>query len=273
VTILNILAVVAAVLYAAAAVVLLMNLTRTEVQENADPPASRGRNALMLAAVAMCIHAVVAIQQTGLPQSLQLPLLVSMNVAALFIVLLLLAICLRQQAHYLGLAVFPLSAVVILLSRGTKSSSTSLTLDIELHVLMSLTAYAFLALAAVQAVLVWVQRKKLHDHKPGGMLRALPALDETERLLFTLLLAGFVTLTLSLSTGIFYLEDMFAQHLVHKTVLSVMAWIIFGLLLFARWRWGWRGKRAVFWTLVGFLVLILAYFGSKFVLEIVLNRI
>lgn len=268
----NILAIVAAALYVAAAVVLLLSLTRTNAGEHATAQSSKGRSALILAAIAALIHALVAVQQTGLPQNLQLPLLVSTNVSALFIVTLLLAVCLRQQAHYLGLAVYPISAVLILLSGTTQAQSSTLELNIQLHVLLSLTAYAFLALAAVQAILVWVQRKKLHNHKPGGVLQVLPALDETERLLFTLLSAGFITLSLSLATGFFYLEDLFAQHLVHKTVLSVLAWLIFGLLLFARWRWGWRGKRAVFWTLIGFAVLILAYFGSKFVLEIVLNR-
>ena len=269
---LNILAVIAAVFYTAASVMLLLSLTRTNLNENAVSSASQGRLTMMLASAAVLIHAIVALQQTGLPHTLQLPLLVAMNVSALFIACLLVLISLRQQAQYLGLAVYPTSAVLILLSNSAGGTPSTLALNIQMHVLTSLTAYAFLALAAVQAILVWVQRKKLHNHKPGGVLRALPALDETERLLFTLLMAGFVTLSLSLATGFFYLEDMFAQHLVHKTVLSVMAWLIFGLLLFARWRWGWRGKRAVFWTLTGFAVLILAYFGSKFVLEIVLNR-
>jgi ABC-type uncharacterized transport system permease subunit len=65
---------------------------------------------------------------------------------------------------------------------------------------------------------------------------------------------------------------MFAQHLVHKTVLSVMAWLVFGGLLLGRRVWGWRGQKAIRWTLSGFLLLILAYFGSKFVLELLLNR-
>ncbi len=268
----NILAIVAAVLYVGAAVVLLLSLTRTNSEASEGKSPSKGRSTLILAASAAVFHTFVALHQTGLPQNLQLPILVSMNVAALFIVTLLLIICLRQQAHYMGLAVYPISALLLLLSAATQTPSTALPLNIQLHVLLSLVAYAFLALAAVQAILVWVQREKLQHHKPGGILRSLPALDSTERLLFTLLFAGFATLSLSLATGFFYLEDLFAQHLVHKSVLSVLAWLIFGLLLFARWRWGWRGKRAVFWTLIGFAVLILAYFGSKFVLEIVLNR-
>jgi len=258
------LAIAAATLYAAAVVVLLLSLSRGQ--------SLRGRAALLLAAGGMTLHGVLAIQQSGLPHSLQLPLFVALNVTALFIVVLLLIICIRQPADYLGLAVYPLAALLVLLSSAGNRDGSVLTIEIQLHVLLSLTAYAFLALAAAQAVLVAVQRRQLQTHRPGGFMRALPALDKTESLLFTLLSFGFLVLSLSLASGFFYLEDMFAQSLVHKTVLSVLAWVIFGGLLFARWRWGWRGQRAVFWTLTGFAVLILAYFGSKLVLELILNR-
>ncbi len=268
----NILAIIAAVFYTSATVLLILGLTQTQHAQAGGKSEPGARRALILAALSVFIHAVVAIQQTGLPVMLQLPFLVSLNVSALFIVCLLLLLCLYQPAEYLGLAVFPIAAVVLLISSTTETSGSALALNIELHVLLSLTAYAFLCLAAVQAILVWVQRKKLQNHSPGGFMKALPALDETERLLFTLLTVGFIVLSLSLATGFFYLEDLFAQSLVHKTVLSVLAWLIFGFLLLARWRWGWRGQRAVFWTLTGFAVLILAYFGSKFVLELVLNR-
>lgn len=264
----NILAIFAAALYVGSAALLLLSLAKA--QPAAD--SSGGRKAQMLAAVAVLMHAFVGLRQTGLPETLQLPLMVSLNVAGLFVVWLLLVLCIRQPADYLGLAVYPLAAILLLLSSATGGATSNLPLNIQLHVLLSLTAYAFLALAASQAILVWVQRMKLQNHKPGGFMNALPALDQTERLLFTLLSIGFAVLTLSLASGFIYLENLFAQSLVHKTVLSVIAWLIFGLLLFARWRWGWRGKRAVFWTLAGFGVLIIAYFGSKFVLELVLQR-
>ena len=264
----NVLAIIVACLYIGAAALLLLSLSRS----NAEPSANNGRTALALAAVAALIHAMVALHQTGLPQQLHLPLLVSVSVSTIFIVLLLLILCLSKPAHYLGLAVFPMAAVAALLSNATEGPNTELPLNIQLHVLLSLTAYAFLSLAAIQAILVSIQRHNLQAHNTAGFMRVLPALDQTEGLLFTLLGAGFFVLSLSLGTGFFYLEDLFAQSLVHKTVLSVLAWVIFGTLLFARWRWGWRGKRAVFWTLAGFAVLILAYFGSKFVLELILNR-
>jgi len=271
----NILAIFAASLYVVAAVLLLLCLARGDAEPNSESgskASTSGRWALLLAAIAAAIHALVAIRQTGLPQELHLPLLVSVSVSAMFIALLLLILCLTKPAHYLGLAVYPIAAIAVLLSNSNQVPDSALALNIQLHVLLSLTAYAFLALAAVQAILVSIQRHNLQVHKTAGFMRVLPALDVTEELLFTLLSAGFVVLSLSLATGFFYLEDLFAQSLVHKTVLSVLAWVIFGALLFARWRWGWRGKRAVFWTLAGFAVLILAYFGSKIVLELILNR-
>ena len=72
--------------------------------------------------------------------------------------------------------------------------------------------------------------------------------------------------------GVLFLEDIFAQHLVHKTVLSLTAWLVFAVLLWGRFQFGWRGRTAIRWTLSGFAVLLLAYFGSKFVLELVLMR-
>ena len=81
-----------------------------------------------------------------------------------------------------------------------------------------------------------------------------------------------ILLTAALISGFMFLEDMFAQRLVHKTFLSITAWAVFGILLWGRFKWGWRGQKALIWTLVGFVVLMLAYFGSKFVLELILQR-
>jgi ABC-type uncharacterized transport system permease subunit len=87
-----------------------------------------------------------------------------------------------------------------------------------------------------------------------------------------LIAAGFVLLTLSLGTGFLFLENLFAQHLVHKTVLSLLAWLVFAMLLAGRMRYGWRGQVAIRWTLSGFIALMLAYFGTKMVLEWILKR-
>jgi len=91
-------------------------------------------------------------------------------------------------------------------------------------------------------------------------------------MLFQLILVGFILLTLTLITGLWFVRDWLAQHLAHKTILSVTAWVLFGILLWGRWKFGWRGRTAIRWTLAGYLFLILAYFGSRIILEEVFNR-
>jgi ABC-type uncharacterized transport system permease subunit len=120
--------------------------------------------------------------------------------------------------------------------------------------------------------LMTLNRYRLRHRQPGGFLRGIPPLTTMEALLFQMIGAGFVLLTITLVSGLFFLEDFFAQHLVHKVTLSFVAWGVFGVLLWGRWRFGWRGRTAIRWTLSGFAFLVLAYFGSKLVLELILQR-
>ena len=94
-----------------------------------------------------------------------------------------------------------------------------------------------------------------------------------EEVLVQLLWLGFFLLSLSLATGMMFVHNIFAQHISHKTVLSIMAWCVFAILLWGRWSWGWRGRQLIRWTLGGFALLVLAYFGSKFVYELILKRV
>jgi len=230
------------------------------------------RPALWLAAIGAVLHALISIKHAGLPDALSLPFFTALSVTMLTIVIIQLIMCVTKPADYLGLAVYPIAAISILASEQMLSPTEPLAQSLQLHILLSITAYAVLALGAVQAALVAVQRRFLNNHQPGGFIRALPPLTSTESLLFSLLSVGFALLTLSLLSGFAFLEDMFAQQIVHKTVLSCLAWVIFAVLLFGRWRFGWRGQRAVRWTLGGFATLLVAYFGSKLVLELILQR-
>lgn len=144
--------------------------------------------------------------------------------------------------------------------------------QIRLHVVIALSAYALLSIAALQAVVVAWQERSLRRKHLSLALRALPPLSAMEELLFQYIIAGFALLTLTVLSGALFIEDWMAQHLVHKTVLTILAWVVFGMLIFGRWRFGWRGRTAVNWTLAGMGVLLLAFFGSKLVLELVLAR-
>ncbi len=147
-----------------------------------------------------------------------------------------------------------------------------LSVGLESHIVLSILAYSLLSIAAVQSILLFIQDARLRQHHPAGFIRSLPPLETMEGLLFKIIALGFLMLSLSLLSGLIYLEDMFAQHLVHKTILSIIAWGLFAILLFGRWRFGWRGQIAIRWTITAFVVLMLAYFGSKFVIELILQR-
>ncbi len=172
-----------------------------------------------------------------------------------------------------GIALFPLAGLALLIATGLPSHGIQggITPGILLHIVTSALAFAILAIAAVQAVLVGLQNQALRHHHIRGIVQSLPPLTTMERVLFELIWAGMALLTVAIASGLIFIDNMFAQHLVHKTVLSFAAWGVLAVLLVGRYRFGWRGMRAVKWTLSGCGFLLLAYFGSKFVLEILLT--
>ncbi len=101
----------------------------------------------------------------------------------------------------------------------------------------------------------------------------MPPLQTMESLLFEIIWVGILLLSGVIITGFLFTDDFFGQSLSHKTVLSISSWVVFGILLWGRHFAGWRGATAIRWTVVGFIFLILAYFGSKFVLELILGRV
>ncbi|GED23699.1 cytochrome C assembly family protein [Halomonas halmophila] len=189
-------------------------------------------------------------------------------------VLTLLVVSLFKPVLNVAVGLFPLTGIILLLAIGLPSPERhpGMTPGIALHALSSALAFSLLAIAAFQAILLGIQNQALRHHHIRGVVQSLPPLTSMERILFELIWAGMALLSLAIASGFVFLDDMFAQHLVHKTVLSLLAWLIFATLLVCHLWLGWRGMRAVSWTLVGYLVLLLAYFGSKFVLEVLLAQ-
>lgn len=185
---------------------------------------------------------------------------------------LVLLMSIQRRTEILAVIILPISAITLLVE-SMGSSSYMLAYDapqgLKIHVLVSIIAYSLLGLAACMSIVLSLQNKMLHNHHPGGLMKKLPPLQVMEKLLFDFILAGFIGLTFALLSGFVFLEDLFAQHLVHKTVLSIIAWLVFAILLVGRFTIGWRGRTAIRWTLSGFVSLMLAYFGSKFVLEFI----
>ena len=192
--------------------------------------------------------------------------------AAAVIALTLLA-SLRIPVENLLVLLFPLGSLTTLLALlpGGTTQPIVEAPGILAHILLSLLAYGLFTIAVVQALLLLVQNRQLKKRKPAGIIRNFPPLQTMESLLFGFLWGGWSLLSLSLLSGWLFLDDLFAQHLVHKTLLACIAWVVFGILLWGRHQLGWRGGKAIRWTLAGFLLLMLAYFGSKLVREFILH--
>lgn len=140
------------------------------------------------------------------------------------------------------------------------------------HILFSLIAYALFAISALVAFTLTWKERQIRQSQLTSFAEKLPSILTLEQVLFRAITIGFVTLSLSVFSGLIFIEDIREQHLTHKTVLTGLAWVVFGGLLLGRWRFGWRGRTAARWTLTGCVLLILAYFGTRLVLEFVLQK-
>jgi ABC-type uncharacterized transport system permease subunit len=227
--------------------------------------------------IAVVFHAVTLYHTLFANGALNIGFFNALSLISWLIALLVLLAALSNPIESLGVFLLPLASIAISLemifpAQHALTLTGEPVLELKLHIIMSVLAYSLLSIAAMQSILLAIQDKHLRNKHPGGFIRALPPMQTMETLLFQLIALGLGVLTLSLISGFLYLDDMFAQHLVHKTILSMTAWVVFATLLWGRWKFGWRGRTAIRWTLSGFFVLLLAYMGSKWVTEIILGR-
>ena len=192
---------------------------------------------------------------------LDLSLLKILSLLALVINGLVFLSSLKESIHSLYLA---------LISSSTKTTAI-IPYSLQAHILTSIVAYSFLAIAALQALLAGYQNWQLKHKHQNALMRTLPALETMEKLLFKLIWVGEILLTASLITGFYVYSDFFAQQLIHKVTFSIVAWLVYAVLIFGRHHYGWRGQRAINWTWVGFSAILLGYVGSKFVIEFILS--
>lgn len=227
-----------------------------------------------LTLIALLFHGGSLFVQLHATAGLSLDFFNAASLIAFAVITIILLACLRIPVENLLLLLMPLGALTVLLAQFLPTG-TLRPIDEEpgilAHILLSILAYGLLTIAMFQALLLsWQDRQIKHKH-PTGIIRNFPPLQTMESLLFGFLWAGWLLLSLSLLSGWLFLDDLFAQHLVHKTVLSCVAWVVFGVLLWGRHQLGWRGHKAIRWTLAGFCLLMLAYFGSKLVREFILH--
>ncbi len=180
------------------------------------------------------------------------------------LILPLAALAVPLPAHFPGIAV-----------------AHAASFEFRLHLMLGMAAYSVFTIAMLHALLMALAERSLHtsrrpgDGPLGGPLAGLPPLLTLERLLFRLIALAFGLLTLTLATGLIFNESLFGRALRfdHKTLFALFSWLAFAILLIGRYAWGWRGRTALRFTLLGFVMLLLAYVGSRFVLEVILRRV
>ncbi|MFC0268880.1 cytochrome C assembly family protein [Kushneria aurantia] len=181
---------------------------------------------------------------------------------------LLLGVSLFKPVLPAAAGFFPLAALSVIATVGLPDPSIEygFTPGILIHVATSVLAYALLLIAAGQAILVAIQTHALKHNRIRGVIQVLPPLTAMERLMFDLIRYGTGVLTVSILSGLIFIDNIFAPQMAPKSVLSLCAWVLFTLLLWGRYRRGWRGPMAVRWTLAAVVVLIMAWFGTRLLL-------
>jgi len=259
--------VIAIGLYLCASITIVKLITRKQAIKKTS------LTALITVAVVAHANGLYSLMVAG--NSIDLAIHNMVSLVILVINTLVLFSSIKKPLHNLFVFLFPLSIAAIILSLALKESGphfASVTKGVMAHILLSVVAYSLLAMASLQALLWSWQSSKIKKHRPMSTTNLLPPLQTMELLMFEMLWAGVISLTLAIAVGFLYLENIFDQQLVHKTVLSIFAWFVFAGLLWGRHSLGWRGNTAVKWILSGFCLLMLGYFGSKVVLELVINN-
>ncbi len=243
----------------------------SEIARAASPPAPRISTAV-IAFVAVTAHALALYPMVVTASGINLGIFSAASLVAWLIASIAILATLRAPVASLNLVILPFTAVIIGVSLLFTDQRVleQMPAGLALHIGLSLIAYSLFAIATLQAIYLNFAARRLKSHAP--VLRLLPPLAIMEQLMFQLTGIAFALLSLGLIVGVPYIQDVRGQHLGHKIVFSALAWLTFAVLIIGRHQWHWRGRRAVRFLISGFVLLALGFFGSKFVLELVLHR-
>ncbi len=241
---------------------------------NQDKPVRKGIG-LGLLMVGMVAHALLLYPYVVTLYGLNFNLFNVISLISLFFLFFYVLFSLYRPIISLGILAAPtalLGMTIGYIGRAPYQPIINISAGLEAHILLSFAAYCVLLMAAIQALFLRLQIRELKHHTIHRFwVNKLPSLQSMEGLLFDMLLVGFVLLSIALGIGFIYVDDLMAQHIVHKTVFSLLSWLLFGTLLVGNWRAGWRGKRAANITIYAFILLAIGFVGSKFVLELLLG--
>jgi ABC-type uncharacterized transport system permease subunit len=249
-----------------------------------DQPARSARWRVALLPLLALAHAALLAAAIGGSGEFRFGFAQALSATLLLAVIVLWVESMFVAVRGLDVIVLPAAALCVLLPtlfHGAPIAERADSAALRLHLLVAMAAYSLLTIAALHALLMALLDRRLHaplEAPTRGLARIfgkLPSLLALEKILFRLISVGFVLLTATLITGVFFSEELFGRALrfEHKTVFTIASWLVFAGLLTGRVVFGWRGRTALRWTFTGFLMLLLAYVGSRFVLEVILGRV
>lgn len=234
---------------------------------------ARSQLGVFLALIAVTLHLVYVGGSVAERGGLSGSFVEMFAVTALIVVLVAVTAARDIPGLLVPLNIVAAIALAIALLFNSDAPLENISPALSAHIAASLIAYGVLCTAAITSIVLWLGDRSLRGQSKQGWLQSLPPLQRIESLMFYLITIGWVLLTVGIAIGIFGIENFFGQHLAHKTVFSIISWLLFGSLILGRQMQGWRGLMAIRWTLVAFALLAVAFFGSKFVLDIILNRV
>ncbi len=229
---------------------------------------------LVLGSLAVFAHAISAHGVIRHIDGFHFGLFEISTLITLSISLLVLISSLRKPLENLFLGLFPLAVLSIIASLVIRSDypPTTMSPSLASHVVISILAYSFITIAALQAGFLAHQNHELKQGHASGLISKLPSLQDMEAFLFELVWVGQMLLTLTITTVFLFFDDVWGvDGAIHKTVFSLLAWIVFAVLLWGRYQLGWRGQTAIRGTLTGFALLIIGFYGVKFALEYIIS--
>lgn len=257
-------ALIAALLYFYMTVLLWKRFKTNTTEDVANEDFSR-QKLLTFGVLTAALHFLSFADQLIAENTIQFSFGLSLSLILWLSVVMLLITNINKSTENLGIFIFPLAGLTTLLAMDN-SAQSALPIELGIHVLISISAYSTLGLAAAQAVLYSTQEKRFSKKQLSTLFKNLPPLQVMENTLIQLVMIGFVLLTFALLSGFFFMEDLFAQHLVHKTFFAILSWLVYGTFLLGHFRLGWRGQKAASYTIWAYVLLLLSYVGTEIIL-------
>lgn len=238
-----------------------------------NPQHQRRRYTLLASLCALALHSLWLFNTVVLVPGQNLSILNVASLISLIIAGLMTVLVTRFNVWLLMPLVYSFAGLLLIADMLLPSYYTmylETRPEVLLHIGLGLLSYSLLAIASLLAILLGFLDHRLKSHKLTN-LPSMPPLMTLERYLFKLIFFGVVILTLSISSGLFFLHDMFSPGKAHKAIFTIIAWCVYVVLLWGHHRLGWRGRKVVWTSVAGSILLTIAYFGSRFVREIILS--